>query len=806
MDIKKSRLYIFILFKIIASILLLAGCMTGSGISDDRPSDEIKVRSLRGTVTIPSYISPSLRNEESMDEDVNNSLKGSVDGRRLVEGAKVWIKTSPNTQPVYTDASGSFVFAAIEARRHVLVSSFELSGETFKQKVETLVRAEDIAPSAPPLSLEEARAVLTGVLKDGQGNYLPAGTEMKLWGETFLTQTNGRFKTPPLPISVNQAEVFVKKPGSTNFTSFKAPFLAGNVPAFVEQTILKSQDENSPPSGILIPRNSAGIRTIRCSADEMMTIELISHDPDKEHADRLRYDWSATRGTLNVAFDDGSANWIAMDTYGVATISVKITDPQGATARVSLTMLVGIESLEESDQTNPSVKSVFPHDNKIGVLPDEKIRVGFSKAMSQNAANTNYISVRTDGGNIPGQVVLENNNKDLVWTPESSMPQGQTINVSLSPEIYDSYGNTLGQQYSWSFNTTILPIVTVNAKHTNNTTPTITGTAKNAVDVEVTINNQTYNANLSNEEWSLELTPALNDGTYRIVAKATNIDGHHAVNELMRDLRIDTTPKTALLSYLPRPITNKTSAEIFVGGSGVVAYQYRHNSGNWSDTIGSLSQAIKLDDLEDGDHVIEVRALDAPGNWQTEANATIYEWVVDTQVKEAVLENAPASETKQDSFEITVAGTRVTKYQFRLNNGTWSGIRSVDRKITLANLDSGSYILEVVAGDDAGNWQSKAYPTEHEWTVDKEIKIAILNNPPNDPTTQTNYTFFVEGEGVTQYRYSINNSSWSAWTDVGVNITETLTPGEHFLRIVGRDGLSNQQKVDEATVYIWTIQ
>ncbi|MBU1108936.1 MAG: Ig-like domain-containing protein [Candidatus Riflebacteria bacterium] len=786
--------------------LLVVGCGGGGGGGDSDATKPI-ARTLTGSVMVPS--SPST------PASLQDSLRMAA-GMIPVMGAKVWLEGHSEINPEYTDASGTYTFHGVPADSHFVIASFNLAGQIYKQRVRSVVQNDAANTTAPVINLTESKTVLTGILKDSAGNFLPAGTEMKLWGEIFTVGSNGRFTTPPLPVSENQAQIFVKTPGASTFSSFYGPFIAGTTPAFIEQTVLPPTSTNQAPSGVLVSKNTAGIETISCVTGEQMNISLTSYDSDATQAGLLKYTWSASRGTLQVAAGQKSATWIAMDSYGVATISVLITDPESASGKVSLRMLVNIQSMDETDTTSPTIVSRTPAANTIGVTPDSTISVVFSEVLLASSATSGAMAVTSQGTAVSGSSALQADKKTMIWTPATSLPGNQTITVDLSSAISDLYGNQIGAQNTWTFTTALIPGVTVKTLYTNDPTPEITGTVDDPeATVRVTVNSRTYNATLEGTSWKAQITDTLPDATYNVSAVATNKAGIAGNDSTSSELTIDTGIKIAVLSNLPPVVTSSTQTAINVGGTGVVRYlfRYRMSGEDWSAWSAEkpVSEKIVLTGLVDGMHSLQVRAIDAVGNLQSEVAATTFEWTIDTTVKVAQFDatTLPQNPTNQTTTNIKVIGNGVQFYRFRLNEGSWSVNYPITTSIKLVSLKSGANVINLIGGDSYGNWQSITEPTVFSWVIDANIKTAVLDNKPTNPTNISSASIIIGGEGVTRYKYSTDGgASWSAEALVSVNDRITLNglaDGAHSVQVVGGDDLGTWQSTANATIWSWVV-
>ncbi len=114
----------------------------------------------------------------------------------------------------------------------------------------------------------------------------------------------------------------------------------------------------------------------------------------------------------------------------------------------------------------------------------------------------------------------------------------------------------------------------------------------------------------------------------------------------------------------------------------------------------------------------------------------------------ADITNPPANPTNDASPSFTVGSTSgdVVYYKYQLGSGTWSGETAVGTPIALTSLVSGSYTLNVVGRDQAGNWQATTSPTTYTWTVDT---VAPTLSSVSITSSNTTTTLAKEGDIVT---------------------------------------------------------
>ncbi len=340
----------------------------------------------------------------------------------------------------------------------------------------------------------------------------------------------------------------------------------------------------------------------------------------------------------------------------------------------------------------------------------------------------------------------------------------------------------------------------------------------NSQSIDVTVGGtdvQAYMYRIDGEAWSGETAI----GTH--IIRAGLAEGSHTLYVVGKDSAgnwqdfgdatshtwtIDISPPTATLSGTPPDPTNQTGIDVTVGGADVVSYSYRIDGGAWSGEVSDLGTHIVEGGLAAGPHTLEVIGKDSAGNWQATGSATTHAWDIDLTATTAVLSNTPANPTNATTTDITVGGTDVVAYDYRVNGGGWSGEISSASNIQLSGLTEGGYTLEVIAKDSAGNWQAVGSATTHSWTVDLTPPTATLSGTPPNPANYATTDITVGGAGVTHYQYKLDGGAWSATTAVATHIQLSgLSQASHTLYVIGRDLAGNWQATGSSTNHTWTV-
>ncbi|MDH5718008.1 MAG: NHL repeat-containing protein [Spirochaetia bacterium] len=262
---------------------------------------------------------------------------------------------------------------------------------------------------------------------------------------------------------------------------------------------------------------------------------------------------------------------------------------------------------------------------------------------------------------------------------------------------------------------------------------------------------------------------------------------------------------TAVISNLPDSITANTTANITVGGTGIVAYKYSLDGGTWSAET-DISTVLSLSSLIEGSHTINVIGKNSIGTWQETASSTNYTWVIiSTTLPSAVLLNLPDSLTVDNTALITVSGSGVVAYKYSLDGGAWSSETDVSIPINLSGLSDGIHTISVIGKNSIDAWQETASSTDYTWEVNTSRPTAVLSNLPSTVSVSDTASISVSGSGVVAYKYSLDGGAWSSETDVSIFITLSgLSNGSHTISVIGKSSWAWQETAS-ATSYTWEV-
>jgi len=292
------------------------------------------------------YSSVLPKGGSSVSGNVTATLAGgsmrAVAGSTGVAGAYVWLEERPDLNAT-ADVNGYYVIDGVPAGTFNVVARF-IQGNTHYKTRQKAVVVEDNENKDVPLNVVEAKNIVKGQLFDEDGNPLPKGTKLHLWGEEFeIIDEKGNFESPPIPdldLEDLLQDIIVNR-GQANQFIMPVSFVSDDKPLEVKIYV-----PSNPAAVNLLPKVALvalvdGKVVSEVNADAPVTIQAIVHPADTS-ADNIN--WVAPGlGTLGettvVSGDRREKIWTAPATSGRAEIKVEVTS-SGKTAFAVLPVTV----------------------------------------------------------------------------------------------------------------------------------------------------------------------------------------------------------------------------------------------------------------------------------------------------------------------------------------------------------------------------------------------------------------------------------------------------------------------------------
>ena len=277
----------------------------------------------------------------------------------------------------------------------------------------------------------------------------------------------------------------------------------------------------------------------------------------------------------------------------------------------------------------------------------------------------------------------------------------------------------------------------------------------------------------------------LTAGTHTFVVRG-KLQGQHRPSTRSFSWRVDNIPPgVPTVTAVPSP-TSSTSASISFSNADPSAVAHTCSLDGALEATCTSPYAVSS--LSEGQHTVQVRAVDSNGNKSAAAPVT---WLVDVTAPANVQVTGPGSPTNETTAVVSFEAAGATSFTCALDSGP--AVACSSPYTVPGPLVEGSYTLTVRALDDAGNL---AQPGQAVWTVD----LTAPGKPSfqTGPASRTNQTVadFVVGDvdpsGALQCRLDAPSGSWSTCP---VPLSYTVAAGPHVLELRSHDQAGNSSEV-----------
>jgi hypothetical protein len=376
---------------------------------------------------------------------------------------------------------------------------------------------------------------------------------------------------------------------------------------------------------------TAGSNTLVASANELSSVtfnatgtagvatQLVSITIQD---DFIKLDGSTT---ISATILDANDNPVAgVEVYFVSDETDRATVTASATTDENGIAVATINGAGDGDGVVTITASIRSEDDNVGTSVSETatLTVLAPPSLTVNDLVTNDTTPTINGTSdlIGGTVTIVIDGKTFTATVDEDGTWSVNITPALTDGEYtftasitDEAGNTTTETGTLTINTTA-PELAVNDLVTNDTTPTINGTSDLiGGTVTVTIDGKTFTATVEEDgTWSVDITPALEDGEYEFTASITDEAGNETT--ATGTLTINTTAPELTADDL---VTNDTTPTItgtsdLIGGTVTVIIDGKtftatvDEDGTWSVNITPA--------LTDGEYTFTASITDEAGH------------------------------------------------------------------------------------------------------------------------------------------------------------------------------------------------
>jgi len=225
------------------------------------------------------------------------------------------------------------------------------------------------------------------------------------------------------------------------------------------------------------------------------------------------------------------------------------------------------------------------------------------------------------------------------------------------------------------------------------------------------------------------------------------------------------------VSGVPSSPTAATAASLAVAGQNVDYYIYSLNGQGWS-TEAPVGNDLTLSGLEVGTNSVAILGRSQYGGYLSPTNALAVSWVIDPSAPPTTITGGPATPTRGNTAQFSVAGAGITNYEWTVDGSYYRAGVPVSTAINLTNLAAGPHLLAVL-GEVGGVYQPTNNPTTLGWTYNS---LYGYSQGPVSP---------VRSIGYTNVSTNLVTFAWDGESDGGV----VEPPGWYTIRVTLTDAL-----------------
>lgn len=612
--------------------------------------------------TAPTAPSISVPTDGSSTSDPTPTISGSAEPNAIVSIYRDGVLTGT----VNADSDGSWAFtpgvSLADETYAFTARAADAAGNTSADSDTVDVAIDTTAPSAPVVSTPadgsvtadttptisgtaEANSTVSVSIDGGSANdVLANGTGV--WSYTPTTPLTQGAHTVSAT-ATDAADNVSATSASNGFTvDTTAPSLAITSPA-ASQTIA-----DDTPS-VTFTTNDATAITVECSVDAGAYASCAS---------------PFTTAPLR----DGSH-----------TVSVRATDAAGNTTQASVTFTV--------DTVGPNTSFV--------TLPP---------LTSNSAAATFEFQASEPGATF--ECSLDGGGFSACTSPRNLTGLGDGSH-NFEVRALDAVGNADPSPvaYAWTVDTTAPSSPTIDSPadgaSISDATPAVSGGAEAESTVTILIDGSpvgTATADV-NGDWSFNVPTALSDGTYEFTATSEDEAGNVSAVSATNEVKVDTGAPNTTISAQPPATTSDDSASFeFSADEAVDRFECSVDGA----AFAPCSSPFNLSGLDDGDHTVEIRAVDLAGN--IDATPASYSWNVDTAAPVGPTITGPTEDQQTNDSTPAISGsaesnTTVTIYVDGSPIGTVNVTGAGNWSINSLPLTDGVHNVYATAEDALGN-------------------------------------------------------------------------------------------------------
>ncbi|MBN2035963.1 MAG: hypothetical protein JW768_04405 [Chitinispirillaceae bacterium] len=346
-----------------------------------------------------------------------------------------------------------------------------------------------------------------------------------------------------------------------------------------------------------------------------------------------------------------------------------------------------------------------------------------------------------------------------------------------------------------------------------NVTLTYTATAKPTATIaadSLSIDGGAWTAiNLSGTD-TLE-TGSLSDGSHSIQIKTTDSNGKSGLSKTIM-ITVQNSPAVAITAPRADSVVSGTLVVLFtataVAPATIDSTQISVDGGAWRSTSTGSTDTLNTQNMTEGAHTIQVKAIDNNGKTATSA---IVSFVVRNNPTVTITSPRPdsvVSGTLVVLFTATpVAPATIDSTQISVDGGAWraTSTGSTDT-LNTQNMTEGAHTIQVKVIDNNGKTATSAIVS---FVVQNNPSVTITSPRPDSVVSGTLVVLFtataVSPATIASTHISVDGGTWRATSTGSTDTlnTQNLTEGSHTIQVRATD---NNGKTGTSAIVSFVIQ
>ena len=281
----------------------------------------------------------------------------------------------------------------------------------------------------------------------------------------------------------------------------------------------------------------------------------------------------------------------------------------------------------------------------------------------------------------------------------------------------------------------------------------------------------------------------LGEGQHTFRVRAIDLAGNVETPSRTHGFTVDRSAPTTTLEEAPLQLSNAGSARfVFTANEGA-----RFECALDDAVFMACSSPHVLEEVAEGAHVFQVRAIDEAGN--VEEPARTHAFQIDRTAPVTTLEEAPAGLSNVFDARFVFSANEDARFECALDEAAFT---ACDSPWVVSDVTEGAHAFHVRAIDPAGNVE--AHGRTHDFAIDRTAPVTTLDGPEDSTGARASFVF--TADEAARFECALDDAAFAPCSSP--HVVDQLARGEHVLVVRAIDAAGNVE-LDPAT-HVWTVE